>query len=33
MAEVSSSGELFDLLDIRSLSIPKKKSLGDKSGL
>jgi hypothetical protein len=34
MAEISSSGELYDIPDILSLSIPKrKKSLGDRSGL
>jgi hypothetical protein len=34
MAEISSSGEVDDVLEICSFSIPKrKKSLGDKSGL
>jgi hypothetical protein len=34
MAEISLSGELYDVPDIRSLSIhERKKSLGDRSGL
>jgi hypothetical protein len=34
MAEIGFSGELYDVLNVRSLSIPKgKKSLGDRSGL